>query len=525
MTAEGSRAIWMKNWKISTQLRAAFAAIIFFAVGTGSVVYTQTADVQELFTDVVERRMPVLHALDEIRNAVNLQNNAELKLALATTVEERQVPLAMLESQQMEARTQIEFVKSNLRTDRGTQLIAAVDAAQTAYVADVTSYRALVLDNQSKQALELLGGKLHDSRNTYLSAQEELYTFVLANTTEMAVSGLSEVTSAHSIQAFGALLTLLIGAVLSLIIIRNIQAPVREAVSVANAIAGGDLSYRFSALQSNEMVQLLAALQKMQDTLRQVINSVHSGAETVASASFQIAQGNQDLSNRTEQQASALEETAAAMTELNEAVRQTDSTSKIAAELAQESAQVVQQGGRTVAQVVESMRKIQDSAHKIADITGLIDGIAFQTNILALNAAVEAARAGDQGRGFAVVASEVRALAKRSAEAAKEIKQLIDGGVIAIDDGTHLANAAGATMAKVVVSIQETATVIGSISAASTKQSAEVGHVRQLVTSMDTVTQQNAALVEEMAAAASSLSQQAQSLVGSVSAFSRQGSR
>jgi methyl-accepting chemotaxis protein len=267
------------------------------------------------------------------------------------------------------------------------------------------------------------------------------------------------------------------------------------------------------------MGRLMDALQAMQHQLRDLVSTVRADAESVATASSQIAQGNNDLSARTEQAASALEETAAAMDQLNGHVKQNAEHAREANTLAHGASDVAQKGGAVVSQVVDTMRGIDASSKKIADIIGVIDGIAFQTNILALNAAVEAARAGEAGRGFAVVATEVRSLAGRSAQAAKEIKDLIDDSVQRVQHGTTLVDQAGATMTEVVDAIQRVTTIMADISEASASQSISVAEVDQAVNLMDQSTQQNAALVEESASAATSLSQQANELVRVVSVF------
>jgi len=323
--------------------------------------------------------------------------------------------------------------------------------------------------------------------------------------------------------AYGVLALLLAGVAaaggLALVFVRSITGPVQEAVEVAHAVAAGDLRTQVHVTGSNEIGLLMLALADMQQHLAQVVGEVRQGAHGVASASAQIAQGNQDLSARTEHQASALEETAASMEQLNSTVQQNADNARQANELAQSASSVAAKGGEVVAQAVQTMKGINDSSRRIADIIGVIDSIAFQTNILALNAAVEAARAGEQGRGFAVVASEVRSLAGRSAEAAKEIKTLISASVERVEQGTAQVDEAGATMTEVVGAIRRVTELMGQISAASREQSLGVAQVGEAVAQMDQVTQQNAALVEEMAAAAGSLKSQAGDLVAGVDVF------
>jgi methyl-accepting chemotaxis protein len=300
---------------------------------------------------------------------------------------------------------------------------------------------------------------------------------------------------------------------------RKITRPVDFAVGVAEAIAGGDLTKQVRVAGRDEIAQLLSALSKMQDSLSSLVSNVRSNSESVATASSQISHGANDLSARTEEQASALQQAAAAMEELGATVRQNAENAQSANQFALGASAVARKGGDVVGEVVETMKGINDSSRRIVDIIGVIDGIAFQTNILALNAAVEAARAGEQGRGFAVVAGEVRSLAQRSADAAKEIKALISASVERVEHGTELVDRAGETMTEIVASIARVTDIMGEISAASTEQSTGVGQVGDAVAQMDQATQQNAALVEESAAAAESLKDQAHQLVQVVSVF------
>ena len=300
---------------------------------------------------------------------------------------------------------------------------------------------------------------------------------------------------------------------------KQVEDPITQAVTFADQMAEGDLTAQIKPYGSEETVKLLNALQRMQASFTNIVRSVKSNAESVATSSAEIAHGNNDLSARTEQQASGLQETAASMEELGSTVKQNADSARQANQLAMSASSVAIQGGEVVGQVVETMKGINESSRKISDIISVIDGIAFQTNILALNAAVEAARAGEQGRGFAVVASEVRSLAGRSADAAKEIKSLINASVERVEQGTALVDQAGTTMTEVVSSIRRVTDIMGEISAASNEQASGVAQVGEAVTQMDQATQQNAALVEEMAAAASSLKNQANDLVQVVAVF------
>ena len=317
----------------------------------------------------------------------------------------------------------------------------------------------------------------------------------------------------------GGILATVIAAVLALLLTRNITLPLQGAVALAQRVAKGDLSSHVVVTSKDETGELMQALSDMNASLYNIVQEVRSGTDTIATASAEISVGNMDLSSRTEQQAGSLEETASSMEELTATVKQNADNAREARDLASSASSVAVRGGAMVSEVVTTMGSINESARKIVDIIGVIDSIAFQTNILALNAAVEAARAGEQGRGFAVVATEVRNLAQRSASAAKEIKVLIDDSVSKVEVGSKLVDRAGATMQEVVDSVQRVNHIISDIAAASAEQRQGIEQVNDAITQMDQVTQQNAALVEEAAAASNAMQEKAASLAHAVSVF------
>jgi methyl-accepting chemotaxis protein len=321
----------------------------------------------------------------------------------------------------------------------------------------------------------------------------------------------------------GGVVAALLAALLAMWLARNITRPLQTAVDLAKRVARGDLTARVEVKSKDETGELMSALKGMNESLVRIVSEVRAGTETIATASGEIASGNMDLSSRTEQQASSLEETASSVEELTSTVQQNADNARQANGLAMSASEVASKGGAVVSQVVETMGSINQSAKKIVDIIGVIDGIAFQTNILALNAAVEAARAGEQGRGFAVVAAEVRSLAQRSAAAAKEIKELIGDSVEKVETGAALVDQAGATMQDIVASVKRVTDIIAEISAASEEQRSGIEQVNQAISQMDHATQQNASLVEEAAAAAQAMQQQSNNLAQAVSVFKLDG--
>jgi methyl-accepting chemotaxis protein len=398
-------------------------------------------------------------------------------------------------------------------------LLKQAEEARGRYVISQAKFNTLVDEGRLDEAAVELNQHTLQELNSVQSkvdalAQAERRAVVESGTRTAAEAG----TARLILLALGGA-GLLCGLVLAVRITRSIVVPLMSAVQVAQAVAAGDLTSRVEVRTRDETGLLMQALKDMNASLASIVGNVRVSSDTIATATSQIAAGNLDLSSRTEQQASALEQTSAAMHELASTVKQNFDSGKHANELAESASQVAIKGGTVVAEVVHTMEAINASSRKIADIISVIDGIAFQTNILALNAAVEAARAGEQGRGFAVVASEVRSLAGRSATAAKEIKGLIDASVDNVSRGCTLVEQAGSTMDEIVVSVRRVANIMGEISLASQDQTDGIEQINQAMTQMDQVTQSNAALVEEAAAAAQALEGQAQSLVRATSVF------
>jgi len=408
---------------------------------------------------------------------------------------------------------------ASVRSEQGKALMAEVARKRAAYMTHREELMALVKQSDQPAADALLASKVLPDSEAYLAAMAE----VQKHEAELARSGAENLQ--HSIASSGqALLALLlvsvaVGSAMAFLITRSVTRPLQLGVDAARVIASGDLSHRVHSDQRDEVGDLLRAVGSMQLALRELVGQVRNSTDSIGTASSEIATGNQDLSSRTEQTASNLQQAASAMEQLTGTVKQSADSARQANQLASSAAEVAQRGGVVVSQVVATMDDINASSKKIVDIIGVIDGIAFQTNILALNAAVEAARAGEQGRGFAVVASEVRSLAGRSAEAAKEIKSLIGASVGKVQDGSRLVADAGKTMTEIVGSVQRVSDIIGEITAASAEQSDGIGQINVSVTQLDQMTQQNSALVEQSAAAAESLREQASRLSELVATF------
>jgi methyl-accepting chemotaxis protein-1 (serine sensor receptor) len=395
-----------------------------------------------------------------------------------------------------------------------------VNAKRSAYLRDGAQVLISALRAKNREEAErLLFDKIQPLFASLNQSADALSAFQLKTAAE-SYDASQEMNSVFRIVAIaGVVLGLLVVAVCAFFLIRAITRPLQDMLTHFNAIGHGDLTSRIEVKSQDELGQVMHGLAQMQKSLIETVLQVRAGGNAIGEATTQIAEGNLDLSSRTEQQASSLEETASSMEELTSTVKQNADNARQANSLVQSTSEVAVKGGAVVGQVVETMGAINESSKKIVDIISVIDGIAFQTNILALNAAVEAARAGEQGRGFAVVASEVRTLAQRSAAAAKEIKSLIDDSVGKVNAGSKLVDQAGATMQEIVSSVQRVTDIMSEISAASQEQTSGIEQINQAIIQMDQVTQQNAALVEEAAAAAESLRDQSRKLDDTVGVF------
>ncbi|HEY1043826.1 MAG TPA: methyl-accepting chemotaxis protein [Telluria sp.] len=502
---------------IGTKLGVGFALlIVMMSVLTGSGVWLLrdfSASTELILEDAIAKERLV----NEWQAGAQL-NGARIGTLLATTdpVVRTEVESAMQATSKRSAEVQ-EQLRGLVASGTGKAMLAEATQARLAY----NKLRDAALRDQADGLVE--SGPQRTARlaalRAYLANIGELATHQRNKAHTMSIEVEKEGATGQTILAVLWLVSIVIAIAWTILVTRSITRPLRRAMAVAQEVAQGKLSNRDESFSRDETGQLLAALNQMNKDLFRIVSSVRDNSSAIASGSEQIAMGNEDLSARTEQQAGALEETASSMEELTTTVKQNADNARQANQLAAVASEVAVKGGDVVAQVVATMESINASARKITDIIGVIDGIAFQTNILALNAAVEAARAGEQGRGFAVVATEVRNLAHRSASAAKEIKALIDVSTHEVDTGTALVGKAGATMEEIVSSVGRVTTIMREIALASAEQEAGIGQINQAISQMDSVTQQNAALVEEAAAASEAMRQQAAQMEQTVSVF------
>ena len=507
------------NFRIGQRLATAFGVIVAMALASAGLGIHQLARIQDNLDHVIEDSNVKIALSHEMNEAIHLVLRSMRTLMLLedkAAVEAEVARIAEFRGAYDAARQALNALPAD---EEIRARFARVDEARDATRGINTQVVQLALAGQRQEALALLLKESQPRTQRWQDLLQEAIKLQGVANAQSNARAREAYAWARNQLVGGALLMLAASVLLAWRITRSITGPLRRACDVALRVAEGDLTQGVRPEGRDEAAQLLAALATMEERLTHTVAHVRRNAEGVATASAQISQGNQDLSQRTEEQASSLQQTAASMDQLGGAVRHNADTAQQANQLAQGASDVAAQGGQVVAQVVDTMRGIEESSRRIADIIGVIDAIAFQTNILALNAAVEAARAGEAGRGFAVVASEVRALAQRSAGAAREIKELISVSVQRVGEGSTLADQAGQTMQDVVSAIKRVTDLMGEISHASLEQSQGVSQVGQAMGQMDRVTQQNAALVEQSAAAAQSLNSQAQRLVEAVAVF------
>jgi methyl-accepting chemotaxis protein len=507
---------------IGPKLTAAFGSVLLLTAVLGVAALGALGSVNNASGELADKWMPGVGRLASARSAILEFRENEVKHANATDASY----LPDYEDKMAAARQAIDSnLAAYLALDGGTPDPALYEAFRKPwleYLGVHDKLVALVHAGKREDARDISDGAAKMSLDDAVGALDQLSAAGFDAGRMAATRATAVFKQARVIVVALIALILLVGLVMAVVITRSLLRQLggqpNTAAELARAVAEGDLTTPVH-VQAGDTTSLMSCLHAMQLSLSQVVGAVRTNAEQVATASAQIAAGNQDLSGRTEQQASALQQTAATAEVLGSTVKTNAASARHANTLARSASEVAVKGGAEVLQVVDTMHGISDSARKISDIIGVIDGIAFQTNILALNAAVEAARAGEQGRGFAVVASEVRALAQRSAAAAKEIKTLISGSVQRMEQGSAIANQAGATMSEVVDAIRRVTDIVAEISAASANQSQGVAEVGKAVSQMDAATQRNAALVEESAAAANSLRDQSRRLVDAVAVF------
>ncbi len=482
----------IRDMKIATRLKLGFGLLAgLIALVSGAAILKLNL-VQDEFTLVLNDRYPKVEKLHGVNDDINQIARSMRNMLLMTAPADIQKERATVEQSRKEITENLAELDKLITSEKGRASMKAVADARAAYVPGQTRFLELAAAGKTDEARELLLKEVRPLQLAYMKTVNEAIDFQSELMAQSGHDAKAAVAEGKSMMWGAAAFAIVVAGLLAMWIIRSITAPLNRAVDVSRAVAEGDLSMDLQVTGENETAQLLQALSTMQGRLNHIVGEVRQNAEGVATASAQISQGNNDLSGRTEEQASALEETAASMEQLTSTVSQNADNARQANQLAISASSVAIEGGQVVGQVVDTMKGINDSSRRIADIIGVIDGIAFQTNILALNAAVEAARAGEQGRGFAVVASEVRNLAQRSAEAAKEIKELITTSVERVDAGTQLVDQAGVKMNEIVASIRRVTDIMGEISAASTEQSSGMAQIGEAVTQMDQATQQNA---------------------------------
>jgi methyl-accepting chemotaxis protein len=508
-----------KNLRIGHKLALSFGLLIALLLLLSALAASRVSNLSDEIALTTNDRYPKTALVHTIKDELNETARNMRNILLMTEAGAIAAEYKNIEESSGIIGASIDKLDKTITSAKGRADLAELVAVRQQFIAGRTQFLKLTKEEHKEEASAYLFASLRAVQLRYLDALDKLLAYQGQLMQEAGQASLDEARSTRILIISLAVAAILLSTLVGWLATRSITVPLDEALQVAQRVAEGDLTSVVSSTARDETGQLLQALGAMNHSLQSIVGDVRSGTDTIATASAQIASGNLDLSARTEQQASSLEETASAMEELTATVKQNADNARQANVLAASASDVAQKGGAVVAQVIETMVSIHASSKKIVDIIGVIDGIAFQTNILALNAAVEAARAGEQGRGFAVVASEVRNLAQRSAGAAKEIKLLIDDSVHKVDLGSKLVNQAGGTMDEVVSSVRRVTDIMIEISSASHEQETGIEQINMAIMEMDSVTQQNAALVEEAAAAAGLMEEQAAALAQVVSVF------
>jgi methyl-accepting chemotaxis protein len=514
-----------KQMKVGTRLIAGFLVLSLLGAIVAAIGIVNMSRINDKNDLLYDRELLGISYIKEANINLIYMGRALRNVLLAASDKDRQSATSALDTARTQLKTNLDKARPLFYSDKGKQMFSEVDAGLRDYealVAEATKRALADPLQESRTAVAYVFGTVAPVANAVDNRMTDLARLKEQNAQTAAVEATALYESSRTIMLMLVLGSVVAGIGLGVLITRSLTRQLggepAYASDIASAIAAGDLTVAVD-LRQGDKDSMLFAMKTMRDSLATIVGQVRSGTDTIASASSQIASGNLDLSSRTEEQASSLEETASSMEELTSTVKQNADNARQANQLASSASEVAERGGAVVSQVVDTMASINESSKKIVDIIGVIDGIAFQTNILALNAAVEAARAGEQGRGFAVVASEVRTLAQRSAAAAKEIKLLIDDSVSKVDAGAKLVDHAGTTMDEIVTSVRSVTDIMGEITAASQEQTSGIEQINMAVSQMDQVTQQNASLVEEAAAAAESMQDQAAKLAQVVAVF------
>jgi methyl-accepting chemotaxis protein len=506
------------NLKISTRLKAGFGILILLTVGIVLVSLVRFFSVSDVNSRMIQGDLPSVLAATSIEATTN--ESASLIMSIIILEKsQRKKAYEHIDANKKIIGDAIDVLEKMAVTESEKAALAKVKVNRMTFLANFAKVADFIEADNKDDAIKVMTGEATLALDALRASVKELAEHQKGDILKQAQVVKDDIEFSEQFLVALGLISCLVGVVFAMTIGKSIIGPLVEAVGIAKRVADGDLTGRIEVTSTNETGQLLQALKDMNTSLDKTVGEVRISTDTISTASNEIASGNLDLSSRTESQASSLEQTASSMEELTSTVKQNADNARQANQLVISASSVAVRGGQVVSQVVDTMASIKESSRKIVDIIGVIDGIAFQTNILALNAAVEAARAGEQGRGFAVVAAEVRNLAQRSAGAAKEIKELIGDSVEKVDGGSKLVDEAGQTMDLIVTSVKQVADIMSEITAASQEQSAGIEQVNMAITQMDDMTAQNAALVEQAAAASQSLQDQAGALAQTVSIF------